>query len=339
MESSLFSIKVVCLRTGLSAHVIRVWEKRYRTISPVRSGGNQRQYTVSDIDRLTLLKRATESGYAIGTIAALSTDQLRGLLVSEEPSRVKNTPAKRLIEPRKISDSDATTIRDFGVEEAVKLNSSAFLNQAMEFVRSMNTVGLESVLDQSLVALGQIQALNRIVVPLMIQMGEGWMMGEITIAQEHLATAVVRTYLGQVLRTSYLHPRAPGILVATPVGQCHEMGAIVAAVAASGLGWRVVYGSSSLPTEEIASVAIRLGVRVVGLSIVHPSDDPMLGPELVRLRRLLPATIGIIIGGQAASSYLSFIRQIGAVSVSDIGQLSETLNRFRQISGNEIEAP
>ena len=75
-------MKLVARRTGLSAHVIRVWERRYGAVTPVRTGTNRRLYTEEDIERLSLLRRLTEAGHNIGNVAALPLPRLRELGVA-----------------------------------------------------------------------------------------------------------------------------------------------------------------------------------------------------------------------------------------------------------------
>ena len=70
-------IGVVSHRTGLSPHVIRVWERRYGVIKPHRSTGNRRLYSQAEIERLRLLKLVTDAGYPIGQIAHVPDDELR----------------------------------------------------------------------------------------------------------------------------------------------------------------------------------------------------------------------------------------------------------------------
>ena len=76
-------IKVVAQRTGLSPHVIRAWERRYGVVSPARTEGNQRLYSTADIERLDLLRRATELGHNISHLAELPSLRLRRLLADE----------------------------------------------------------------------------------------------------------------------------------------------------------------------------------------------------------------------------------------------------------------
>ena len=69
-------IKVAVRRTGLSAHVIRVWEKRYGAVVPARTPTNRRLYSDEDIVRLQWLRQAVEAGQSIGRIAGLPTSEL-----------------------------------------------------------------------------------------------------------------------------------------------------------------------------------------------------------------------------------------------------------------------
>lgn len=71
-----YEISAVSRMTGLSSHVLRVWERRYSVVEPRRSDSKRRQYSQIDVDRLILLKRLVDNGHAIGSVARLSMDQL-----------------------------------------------------------------------------------------------------------------------------------------------------------------------------------------------------------------------------------------------------------------------
>src|SRR5512140_1043166 len=73
------AIKGVSRRTGLSAHVIRIWEKRYGAVTPARTGTNRRLYSEEQIERLSLLRDVTRAGHSIGLVAKLQTQALRKL--------------------------------------------------------------------------------------------------------------------------------------------------------------------------------------------------------------------------------------------------------------------
>ena len=71
-----YEISAVARMSGLSPHVLRVWERRYSVVEPRRSDNQRRQYSQTDVDRLILLKRLVDHGHAIGSVASLSMDQL-----------------------------------------------------------------------------------------------------------------------------------------------------------------------------------------------------------------------------------------------------------------------
>ena len=305
------SIKVAARRTGLSPHLIRVWEKRYATVSPRRNDGNRRYYSAADIERLSLLKAATDLGHSIGDVAHLPDDQL-ALLVAEE----------------KASGGHAGGGRTAGQGAPAE-----FVERAYAAVATMDSTGLEAVLDAGSVALGQVRLLNEVIVPLVERIGDAWRNGGLKVAHEHIASAAIRTFLGQAARPIAVHPGAPVLLATTPAGQLHELGAVMVAAAATSHGWRVVYAGASLPAEEIVSVSLAHRVTAVALSIVHPEDDPHLATELRRLRRLLPERIPLLVGGRASDAYGHALDEVRAHRADSLAGLTQILDELRRSRG------
>jgi len=306
-------IKVVAQRTGLSAHLIRIWEKRYATIRPERSVGNQRLYSDDDIERLALLKRVVDAGHSIRTVAILGTGELRTLAESV------NRPA--LIFP---PGAEAARALKSPVKDSAEFGANAFLA-----VSELDTAKLERTLEEASVALGQLALLNRVIAPLVHRIGEAWRTGELKVAHEHLATAVIRTFLGHTSRPMAVHPAAPNLLVTTPAGQLHELGAVLVAACAAAHGWRVIYLGPSLPAEEIAGAARQGMVRAVALSVVHPEDDPSLPAEVSRLRRLLPPEVAVLAGGRACSAYRPAFEAVQAILCENLDDLAAALEKLR----------
>ena len=96
-----FGIGAVVARTGLTAAGIRMWEKRYTAVTPERTESNRRRYRAEDVERLVLLKRLTDRGHAISTIANLGLLELEQRLEEAESLlRVKSddrTPNSRIL--------------------------------------------------------------------------------------------------------------------------------------------------------------------------------------------------------------------------------------------------
>jgi len=303
MDEIQHSIKVAAKRCGLSTHVIRVWEKRYDAVSPNRTDTNRRLYTEDEIERLNLLRLATVAGHSIGNIARLPTEKLRTLIPAPSP------------EPR-ISSREPTT-------------SAGAVQAAIERIQVMDTTGLESILGKAAAKHGQHGLLENIIAPLASQVGELWLRGTITAAHEHFASVVIRNFLMRTPRSYVMHGNAPTIIVTTPAGQLHELGAVMVAAAANDLGWRVIYLGPSLPAAEIAGAAIQHQARAVALSIIFPADDAKLPDELAQLKNHLPGNTRLIVGGQAAASYQATLRSLGIQATKELGELYPILEELR----------
>ncbi len=313
------SIKVVSRKTGLSPHLIRVWEKRYSTTQPQRNEVNRRLYSLQDIERLRLLKRATDSGHSIGDIAHLPTGRLAELVA---PDQVESVPQPEIRRP-----APATTPCPVPDPQPTE-----WVEKAYRTVKDMDSVALEAVLDAGSVELGQLRLLSDVIVPLVERIGSAWRAGQLKVAHEHVASAAIRTFLGHVARPISVHPAAPVLITTTPAGQLHELGAILVAAAATSDGWRVVHAGACLPSEEIVSVVQAHRAKAVALSIVHPEDDPHLEEELRRLRRLLPPGIVVLVGGRASGAYWNVLEEIGAIRVKSLMELSGVLSPLRRAS-------
>lgn len=305
MSQGHHTIQSVALRTGLSAHVIRIWEKRYGAVKPQRTGTNRRLYTDAEVGRLHLLRRATEAGHSIGAIAQLDDERLNTLAAESAPQK-------------SLSPAWAQT----GSPED-------FVAQCIDAAKRLDSHAFEDVLQRGAIALGHRGLLEHVIAPVAQAIGDLWRDGVITAAHEHFASAAIRAFLAHAARPFALPVNAPHVVVATPTGQIHELGAIMAAAAASDLGWRVTYLGTSLPAAEIAGSAAHNNARAVALSIVYPSDDELLPEELERLRRYLPPDVKIIVGGRASAAYSDALRRIGALHTPDLRTFSDQLDMLR----------
>ncbi|MFH1998638.1 MAG: MerR family transcriptional regulator, partial [Planctomycetota bacterium] len=248
-QSSLkgYNMKAVSMRTQLSPHVIRIWERRYQAVSPGRTDTRRRLYSEVDVERLTLLRKATEAGHRIGQIANLSREELMKLI-----------PPSQFFMERDESTSAAESMDLISIERLI------------EAVMDYDEAALKEGLSRATVSLSRPHLIDRIVVPLIVRVGDLWHKGTLRIANEHFATSVVRSFLGHMSDSDHLPENAPCLVVTTPPGQVHEMGALIVATSAFSLGWRALYLGPNLPAEEICSAVGKNHARAVALSIVYP---------------------------------------------------------------------
>jgi len=305
-----YPIKVVSQMTGLSVHVIRAWEKRYHVVEPDRTDTNRRLYSEEDIEKLRLLNDASHLGHNIGSIASLSSAELKSLLSNE----------------KSIAPQIKTNVKLSGPD----INIEELLAECVETIKDYDAKKLESILLNASARLTQPVLIEEVVIPLVYKIGDMWHNGEIRVANEHLASSVIRSFLFNLLESYTINESAPVLISATPRGQEHELGALIAAVVAAASGWKVVYLGSNLPAEEIGAVASYLNAKVVAVSLVYPSDDPVLPKELRKLKQVLSSGVSIIAGGRAANGYLNVLDEIGAFVVKNTKQLRVELDAIRE---------
>ncbi len=297
-----YPIAIAARRSGLSQHVIRAWEKRYGAIEPTRSDTQRRLYSDDEIERLQLLRRATLCGHRIGNIATLPTDDLRKLAIADTS---QNPPAAPL-------PDTADTMK----------------TACMEAIQRLDSAGLDRILQTGLTSLGRGPLMQRVLIPLITEIGEKWEHGTIRVAHEHCATSVIRTVLGNFVHAHSATSNAPVLIATTPTGQLHELGALIAGSVAADRGWKVIYLGASLPPEEIAGAFRLSNADALALSIIYPADDPALPQHLRAVRRLL-AEAPIIAGGNSAASYAATLSEIGATICTNIPELTHALDAIR----------
>lgn len=293
-----YSIRAVAEKTGLTTHTIRAWERRYGLLTPERSDANRRMYGEQDVERLQLLVRAIDAGHSIGMIAPLPNEEL-ARLGRNEPSPVTGYPN----------------------EDFLGLCERAMLELDSDLFRA--------TLRRATAVLGIERFLLEVVVPLLSRVDRGWDNGGVSISHEHFASAYLRTELEQIRFSIAPPPGAPRMLVTTPSGHVHELGALLVAITAARHGWRVTFLGPNLPAAEISASSKQISASVVALSLVYPEGDLRTIGELKRLREQLGPDVPILIGGSGAPSYQEIVDEIGAVMVLDLGELGEYLSGLR----------
>jgi methanogenic corrinoid protein MtbC1 len=209
-------------------------------------------------------------------------------------------------------------------------DAPAFLDECVAAVRSLDVRALEETLKRAATELGAQGLLQRVVAPFVHTLGDLWRDGTITAAHEHFASAVIRVFLGHAARPFAGTDGAPAIVIATPAGQIHELGALLVGAAAANLGWHVTYLGPSLPAAEIAGAARQNRARAVALSLVYPEDDARLESELTRLHELLPTDVAVLVGGRAMPAYRETLEKIDAIQIKDLAHLCSTLDELRK---------
>jgi DNA-binding transcriptional MerR regulator/methylmalonyl-CoA mutase cobalamin-binding subunit len=295
-DRGLLRIRSVARATGLSPDTLRVWERRYGSLASRRSAAGYRLYSESDVRRLTLLRALIGAGHAIGEIAMLAPTELERLA-----ARLAGQPMP-------------------GPEGLGAQTRARFL----ESISGLDTTAAERAIAACRLVLPPLELVREVIVPLLHDVGERWVRDEFSIAQEHAASAVVRGHLGDVLRTLEAPIGAPVAISATPAGEMHEFGALIAGIIAGTQAFRVVYLGANVPAEDFARAAKDGGARVALLSCVAIPKDAC-AREVRAIRRALPPAIALVAGGPALPAPLP----AGVTSIGSLDALASTLAALR----------
>lgn len=303
---------MVARKTGLSSHLIRAWERRYKAVVPERSESGQRLYSDDDIERLKKLKAVVDTGESIAQVAPLSDKELSTLIKSIEGTAM------------------AGIVSDSGNSNNATEIPGDYLRQCIESIIELDTERFEYTLMNATSDLSRPVLMEQVIEPLMNKIGTMWSDGQLKVAHEHIASAVVRTFLGNLSRAYRPIESAPAIVITTPSGQLHEFGALISSIIASADGWNAVYLGPNSPADDIANVVRTKQAKAIALSIIYPSDDPRVNSELRTLRKLVGPEIPILIGGRSAANFLGVINEIGAHLLSNVKDLRGKLQEIRR---------
>jgi DNA-binding transcriptional MerR regulator len=294
-------INVAARRSGLSAHVIRAWERRYSAITPDRTSKARRLYSDWEVRRLVLLRQAVELGHRIGEIARLPMEELRALVGRDTVPGVEASP--RIPLPR-------ARLVEVTLDAARTLDGAGFAQSLLQATRTLTVPDLFD--DFVAVLAAEISAQVRT--------------NKLRVAHERFASAYLRSYLGDLLASSGAAPWSSSIIVSTPPGELQELGAMMAAVTASRIGWDVIYAGPSLPIAELAFIAQQRSASAVLLSSAPGAELASIESALSALRSALgPAPAIFHCGAASALSNATAVMQ--PASMREFSQQLDELRR------------
>lgn len=247
----LYPMRVVVQLTDLNAETIRAWQRRYGAIKPRRSEGNARRFTMEDIRRLSLLKKATAAGQAISEIAQLSEQELLAIIESNQ----KHATTERVRDDQLDNIFEGTVIR------------------FLEAVSRYDTGEATKVLSSAALYLETRSFLLEIVIPLMNKIGQDWHSGAMRIGQEHFATEILKGVLFSQRTTTGSRPGGMPVVTCAPELCIHEFGALIGGILMAQRGFDCVYLGPNVPFDDIAHAVECTNAELVVLSVNSIMDE------------------------------------------------------------------
>jgi MerR family transcriptional regulator, light-induced transcriptional regulator len=244
-------------RTGVSPELLRAWERRYGLLHPERSAGGLRLYTREDLERVRLMRRHLSAGLAAAEAARLSTQA-----------------------PLAPASGGATLFDPLAAREE--------LGAALE---RFDEPAAQAVFDQVLARTTLDTLLADVVLPYLRDLGDRWQRGDVSIAQEHHASGVLRQRLLSLAR-GWGAGGGPQALLACPPGERHDIGLIAFGLALRARGWRIHFIGADTPIESLSDAARSLNADLVVLATTMPHSLDDAAGQLEALSREHQVAIG-----------------------------------------------
>jgi DNA-binding transcriptional MerR regulator len=252
-DSGLLRIGELSRRSGVSPELLRAWERRYDLLRPTRSAGGLRLYSAADVERVRAMQRHLAEGLAAAEAAALASHSAQ-----PAPSAVALDDLRRELEDALLAFDEPRA---------------------------------QTIVDSLLAAATLDTVLSGVVLPYLHELGEGWQRGEVSVAQEHFASSVLRGRLLGLTR-GWDRGFGPRVLLACAPGEQHDLGLICFGLALRERGWRIGYLGADTPIDSVASAALAFAPEFVVLSAVTPERFNANANELRELAKARRLCLG-----------------------------------------------
>jgi MerR family transcriptional regulator, light-induced transcriptional regulator len=266
---STYSIKDLERLTGIKAHTIRMWEKRYEIVDPARTDSNIRWYNDEDLKKLLNVSILNRNGIKISHIARLTNQQL-------------NQKILEVIRP----GSDYLSQIESLVVSMIELNEDRF----------------EKILNQSIIKIGFEDTLYHVVYPFFEKIGVLWQTGAINPAQEHFISNLIRMKLCVAIDSLPMvsSDTAKRIIMFLPEWELHEIGLLTYYYIAKKHGFKVIYLGQNVPLTDLFSVAQTIEPDMLATYFVSAVTKPEMKVYIEEITNHFSKQHVLISGIQAA---------------------------------------
>lgn len=249
-----YSIKDIEHLSGIKAHTIRMWEKRYNILEPRRTETNIRYYNDEDLKKLLNISVLNRYGYKISKIADLPSDRLNHeTLQVAQSSGASDGQIESLI----------VAMVDFDAIKFDKIFSNAVLSFGFE------------------------ETMVKIIYPFFEKIGILWQTGNINPSQEHFISNLIRQKLIVAIDNLVEYPNinAKNFILFLPDGEWHELGLLFYTYFIKKYGHHVIYLGSSLPLKDVIDLEKHIEFDYLVTSIKSTLSNPAYNEYLKNISK------------------------------------------------------
>jgi DNA-binding transcriptional MerR regulator len=264
-----YSIKELEQLSGIKAHTIRIWEKRYKIIAPSRTSTNIRFYSDDDLKKIINVSMLNNSGIKISHIADMTLEEMN----------------RRVLEIAEI-----------------KNEATVHIDQLVLAMIDMEEEQFEKILNRLILRYGFERTVTEVIYPFLDKIGILWQTQNISPAHEHFISALIRQKIIVAIDSLPVPAKtAKRILLFLPEGELHELGLLFYHYLTRKNGLRSYYLGQNVPYSDLVAVFEVRQPQVLLTSITSPLPEPI---ELYfsKLSKSFPDA-QILVGGLQVSKY------------------------------------
>lgn len=263
---AVYSIKDLEKISGIKAHTIRIWERRYDVIEPMRTDTNIRQYTDDDLKRILNISILYQNGLKISKIATLNNQQLKEKVI------------------------------DLSLDHG---NTNVQIESLVVSMLDLDERKFNNVLTNSIIKIGFENTVEKILFPFLDRIGILWQAGTINPAQEHFMSNLIRQKLIVAIDNEMGNEnRDKRIIFFLPEGDLHEIGLLFYSLLARKQGFNVIYLGMSVPLDDLKAIHKIQKADAFFISIINPPANCEVIDKLKRYKEEFPETPFMITGLQ-----------------------------------------
>ena len=231
-----YSIKDLERLSGIKAHTIRIWEKRYDLIKPKRTKTNIRYYDNDDLKHVLNVAALKRHGSKISAIAEMNATEV----------------AEKVMEITAVESDEEILIEGLIVA-------------MIEF----NAIRFDKIINNTIIRIGFEETVVKLIYPFFVKIGFLWQVRSINPAQEHFISSLIREKFILAINNLDHNPNPKGkqFILFLPEGELHELGLLFYNYLISKAGHRVIYLGQSVPVGCVADTISQLSIDYAVTSI------------------------------------------------------------------------
>nr|WP_320021655.1 MerR family transcriptional regulator [uncultured Draconibacterium sp.] len=254
MKTEGYSIKDLETLSGIKAHTIRIWEKRYDLLKPERTDTNIRYYTDDDLKRMLNVSLLVRNGYKISKVAAWKEDDIK------------------------------QTVLDVA---KTKKSEEGYVDQLLLFMVNFDNVGFAALVNEIITKYGLEEAMQNLFFALFERIGTFWQVGSIFPAQEHYITSFIRQKIITAIdEHGIINSKEKTILFYLPEEELHELSLLFYSYLAIKSGYNIIYLGQFVPFADLEKIRLHVKLDFIFTAFISPIQKEDLENYLGKLKEL-----------------------------------------------------